>query len=82
MTKTRNEENGRRMCITKKMVSEFGATSGCKGCVVIGQLHTEECRARIATLTENDLARPQCLEDNLTRPTEFASPKSKVSCAK
>ena len=23
-TRTRNEENGRRICITKKMVSEFG----------------------------------------------------------
>ena len=27
--KTRNEENVRRICITKKMVSELGATLGC-----------------------------------------------------
>ena len=26
----RNEENGRRIYITKKMVSEFGATLGCR----------------------------------------------------
>ena len=31
-TRTRNEENGRRIYITKKMVSEFGATVGCRGC--------------------------------------------------
>ena len=37
MTKIRNEENGRRIYITKKMVSEFGATLGCKGCLLIGQ---------------------------------------------
>ena len=30
-TKPRNE-NGRRIHITKKRVSEFGATLGCKGC--------------------------------------------------
>ena len=33
--KTRNEENGRRIYITMKMVSEFGATLGCKGCLVV-----------------------------------------------
>ena len=43
VTKTRNEENVRRTNFTKKMVSEFGATLGCTGCVVIGQPHTEEC---------------------------------------
>ena len=42
----RKEENGRRIYITKKMVCEFGATLGCKGCLVIGQPHTEKCRAR------------------------------------
>ena len=41
VTKTRNEVNGRRIYITKKMVSEFGATLGCRGCLVIGQPHTE-----------------------------------------
>ena len=67
MTKIRNEENGRRIYITKKMVSGFGATLGCKGCLVIGQPHTEECRARITTRMENDLAHAKRLEDNLTR---------------
>ena len=37
VTKTRNEEHGRYIYITKKMVSEFEATLGCKGCLVIGQ---------------------------------------------
>ena len=32
-TRTRNEENGRRICITKKMASEFGATLGCRCCI-------------------------------------------------
>ena len=52
-TRTRNEENGRRINITKKMLSEFGATLGCRGCLVIGQPHTEECRARITARMEN-----------------------------
>ena len=43
VTKTRHVESSRRIYITKKMASEFGATLGCKGCLVIGQLHTEEC---------------------------------------
>ena len=47
--KTRNEENVRRILIENKMVSEFGAALGCKGCLVIGQPHTEECRARITS---------------------------------
>ena len=45
----RNEENGRRIHITKKMVSEFGATLVC---LVIGQPQTEECRARITARIE------------------------------
>ena len=40
-TRTRNEENGRRIHITKKMVSEFGATLGNSGCLVIGRLRTD-----------------------------------------
>ena len=32
-------ENGRRIHITKRMVSEFGATLGCKGCLELGQPH-------------------------------------------
>ena len=78
VTKTRNEENGRRIFCTKKMVSEFGATLGCKGCLVIGQPHTEECRARITACVENDPAQAKRLEDNLTRRTEFANPEPEV----
>ena len=66
-TRTRNEENGRRIHITKKMVSEFGATLGWRRCLVIGQLHTEECRARITARMENDLVHAKRLEDNLNR---------------
>ena len=81
VTKTRNEENVRRIYITKKMVSEFGATVGCKGCLVVGQPHTEECRARITTCMENDLAHAKRLEDNLTRRMEFANPELGRCCA-
>ena len=77
-TRTRNEENGRHICITKKMVSEFGATLGCRGCLVIGQLHTEECRARITARMENDPAHAKRLEDNLNRRNEFANPETTV----
>ena len=45
-TKSRTEELGRRICVTNRMVSEFGATLRCKGCLGIGQPHTEEYRAR------------------------------------
>ena len=38
MTKSRNDENGRRIW----MVCEFGVTLGCKGCHEIGQPHTVE----------------------------------------
>ena len=72
-TKTRNEENVRRIQITKKMVSEFGATLGCKGCLMIGQPHTEECRARISTCMENDPAHAKRHDDNPTRRNEFAN---------
>ena len=59
----RNGENG----------TEFGATLGCKGCLVIGKCHTEECRARITVRMENDLAHAKRLEDKLTRRTEYAN---------
>ena len=78
-TRTRNEENGRRICITKKMVSEFGATLGCRGCLVIGQPYTEECRARITARMETDLANAKRLEDNLNRRNEFANPETTVA---
>ena len=78
-TRTRNEENGRRIYITKKMVFEFGATLGCKGCLVIGQLHTEECRARITARMENDPVHAKRLEDNLNRRNEFATPETTVA---
>ena len=78
-TRTRNEENGRRTNITKKMVSEFGVTLGCRGCLVSGQPHTEECRARIAALTEKDPAHAKRLEDSLKRRNEFATPETTVA---
>ena len=77
-TRTRNEENGRRIYITKKMVSEFGATMGCRGCLVIGQPHTEECRARITAQMENDPAHAKRLEDTLNRRNEFANQETTV----
>ena len=61
-TKSRNEDNGRRIYITKKMVSEFGATSGCKGRLEIEQPHTEECRAKITAKMEQDRAHAKRLE--------------------
>ena len=79
VTKARNEENGRRIYITKKMVSEFGAALRCKDCLVIGHPHTEECRARITTWMENDLAHAKRLEDNLLRRAEFANPETTVA---
>ena len=79
VTRTRNEEHDRRMYITKKMVSEFGATLGCKGCLVIGQPHTEECRDRITARIENDLVHAKRLEDNLNRRNEFANPETAVA---
>ena len=72
-TRTRNEDNGRRIYITKKMVSEFGATLGCRGCLVIGQPQTQECGARIPARVENDLLHAKRLEDNLNRRNEFAN---------
>ena len=79
----RNEEKGRLIYVTKKMmVSEFGGKLGCKGCLVIGQPHTEECRARITTRTENDPAHAKRLEDNWTRRTEFANPEPEVAVSK
>ena len=61
------------------MEYEFGATLGCKGCLVIGQPRTEECRARITTRMENDLEHAKRLEDDLTRRTEFANPEPEVA---
>ena len=78
-TRTRNEGNGRRIYITKKMVSESGATLGCRGCLVIGQPHTEECRARITARMENDPVHAKRLEDNLNRRNEFANPEVTVA---
>ena len=78
-TRTRNEENGRRSHITKKMVSEFGVTLFCRGCLVIGRLHTEECRARKTARMENDPVHAKRLEDNLNRRNEFANPETTVA---
>jgi hypothetical protein len=44
---------GKRVYITKRMVDEFGATLGCRGCLEIGVPHTEECRARLTERLEN-----------------------------
>ena len=63
----------------KKMVSEFGATFGCRGCLVIAQLDTEECRARITARMENDPVHAKRLEDNLNRRNEFANPETTVA---
>ena len=77
--KTRNEENGRRTYITKKVTSEFGATWGCKGCLMIGEPHTEECRARITARMESDPAHAKRLEDNLAKRVGFDTPKTEVA---
>ena len=69
-TRSKNEENGRLINMTKKMVSEFGATLSCKGCHEIGQPHTQECRARITAKMEQHLAHAQRLEQNATKRLE------------
>ena len=78
-TKPRNEEYGRRIYITKKMVSESGATLGCKGCFMIGQPHTEECRTRITARMEGDPVLAKRLEDSLNRRNERANPETIVT---
>ena len=77
--KTRTDENGRCTYITENMVSEFGATLGCKGCMMIGEPHTEECRARITARMESDPAHAKRLEDNLARRVKFDVPETKVA---
>ena len=78
--KSRNEENGRRIYITKKMMSEFGATLGCKGCLEIGQPHTEEMPSEDHhPWMENDPAHAKRLEENLARGVEFAKPEPVVA---
>ena len=54
------------------MVPEFGATLGCKGCLVIGQ-------ARITTCMENDPAHAKRFEDNLIRRNDFANPEPEAA---
>ena len=71
VTRTRNEEDGRRIYITKKTVPESRATVGCKGCFVIGQSHAEDCRARITVRMENDPLHAKRLEDNLNKRNEI-----------
>ena len=61
------------------MVSDFGATLGCRSCLAIRQLHTEECRARITERIENDLAHAKRLEDNLNRRNEVANLETTVA---
>ena len=78
-TKPRNEEYDRRIYITKNMESEFGATFGCKGSLLIGQPHTEECRARITARMECDPMLAKLLEDNLNRRNELANPETTIT---
>ena len=42
------EQRARRIYITKKMVTQFGASAGCPGCTTVGAVHTEACRKRIS----------------------------------
>ena len=46
---------------------------------MIGQPHTEECRARITAWMENDPVHAKRLEDNLNRRNEFAKPETTVA---
>ena len=46
---------------------------------MIGQSHTEECRARITARMENDLAHAKRIEDNLNKRNEFANPETIVA---
>ena len=75
-TRSRNEENGRHIDMTKKMVSEFGATLGCKGCLEIRQPHTQECRARITAKMEQYPAHAKRLEQNATKRLEVVRSRS------
>ena len=51
----------------------------CRGCLMIGQPHTGECRARITTRVERPPAHAKRLEDNLNRRNEFATPETTVA---
>ena len=79
VTKTRIEEHGRRIHISMKAVSEFRETLGCKACLLVGQPHTEDCRARITARVESDLELAKRLQDNLTRRVAFSKPESEVA---
>ena len=46
---------------------------------MIGQSHTEECRARITARMENDPAHAKRHEDNQNRRNEFANPETTVA---
>ena len=46
---------------------------------MIGQPHTEECRARIAARMENDPVHAKRLEDDPNRRNEFANPETTVA---
>ena len=66
----------KRRARREEMVSEFGATLGCKGCLLVGQPHTEECRARITARMESDPAHAKRLED--IWPGEWHSPNLRL----
>ena len=57
VTKSRIEEHGKRIRIA---------------CLLVGQPHTEECRARITARMETDPALAKRLQDNLIRRVAFS----------
>ena len=72
VTKTRNEENGRRICITKKMVSELGATVGCDPITRHGEPNQDHHLDGKRSCTRE-------AEENLIRRTEFVNPRPEVA---
>ena len=78
-TGTTNEENGRRIYMTKKMVSEFGATLGCRE--LLGDRTTSHggMSSQDYRTDENDPVHGKRLEDNLNRRNEFANPEPTVA---
>ena len=79
-TKPRNEVYGRRIYITEKMVSEFGATLGCKVCLSDRTTsHRRMSSQNHRANQESDLVLAKRLEDNLNRRNEVANPETIVA---
>ena len=51
---TTAEPIGRRIYITKRMVTLYGTSDGCPGCRIAGATHTETCRKRMSGRIEDD----------------------------